>query len=98
MGIAYIGGALAGAIGNKLAPWLVSVMSYRSAIQVLGLLLLLAWPIALFVLKDRPEDLGQHPDGDAAANAPAIDTAESLTFPELTRRSSFWFLLVGSAA
>ena len=25
MGIAYIGGALAGAIGNKLAPWLVVV-------------------------------------------------------------------------
>jgi hypothetical protein len=36
MGIAYIGGALAGAIGNKLAPWLVSFMPYRSAIQVLG--------------------------------------------------------------
>ncbi|HKB09790.1 MAG TPA: MFS transporter [Vicinamibacterales bacterium] len=98
MGIAYIGGALAGAVGNKLAPWLVSVMSYRSAIQVLGLLLLLAWPLALFVLKDRPEDLGQHPDGDAVRNAPALDAAESLGFAELSRRSSFWFLLVGSAA
>jgi MFS family permease len=98
MGIAYIGGALAGAIGNKLAPWLVSFMSYRSAIQVLGLLLLLAWPIALFVLKDRPQDLGQYPDGDDRETAPAIDQADSLTFGALSRRSSFWFLLVGSAA
>jgi len=98
MGIAYIGGALAGAIGNKLAPWLVSFMSYRSAIQVLGLLLLLAWPLALFVLKDRPQDLGQNPDGDDRAEVPALDAAASLTFRELSRRSSFWFLLVGSAA
>jgi MFS family permease len=98
MGIAYIGGALAGAIGNKLAPWLVSFMPYRSAIQVLGLLLLLAWPLALFVLKDRPEDLGQNPDGDEVLDVPPLDVAESLTFAELTRRSSFWLLLVGSAA
>jgi MFS family permease len=28
----------------------------------------------------------------------ALDAAEALTFPELSRRSSFWFLLVGSAA
>jgi len=98
MGIAYIGGALAGAVGNKLAPWLVSFMSYRSAIQVLGLVLLAAWPLALFVLKDRPEDLGQNPDGDAVPDVPALDMAESLTFPELTSRSSFWLLLVGSAA
>ena len=98
MGIAYIGGALAGAIGNKLAPWLVSFMPYRSAIQVLGLLLLLAWPLALFVLKDRPEDIGQNPDGDAVRDVPALDAAGSLTFAELAQRSSFWLLLVGSAA
>ena len=99
MGIAYIGGALAGAIGNKLAPWLVSFMSYRSAIQVLGLLLLLAWPFALFVMKDRPEDLGQNPDGDDVRGRCRRSTApQSLTFAELSRRSSFWLLLVGSAA
>jgi len=98
MGIAYIGGALAGAIGNKLAPWLVSFMSYRSAIQVLGLVLLLAWPLALFVLKDRPEDVGQCPDGDETPNVPELDAVDALTFPQLASRSSFWFLLVGSAA
>jgi MFS family permease len=50
------------------------------------------------VLKDRPEDIGQHPDGDAVRDVPALDTAGSLTFTELTQRSSFWLLLVGSAA
>ena len=79
MGIAYIGGALAGAVGNKLAPWLVTVMPYRSAIQVLGLTLLVAWPLAFFVLKDRPEDLGQHPDGDLEPSAPPEDQVPSKT-------------------
>src|SRR6059058_763220 len=97
MGVAYIGGALAGAIGNKLAPWLVSFMSYRSALQFLGLVLLLAWPIALFILKDRPEDLGQNIDGDVLDDF-SVDAAESMSFAELGRRSSFWLLLVGSAA
>jgi MFS family permease len=98
MGIAYIGGALAGALGNKLAPWLVTVMPYRSAIQVLGLTLLVAWPLALFVLKDRPEDIGQHPDGDPEPTAPARDQAPSKTLWELASERSFWLLLVGSAA
>jgi MFS family permease len=97
MGIAYIGGALAGAIGSKLAPWLVSFMSYGHAIQALGCLLLLAWPLALFVLKDRPEDIGQYPDGDDGTTVPALDTAEPMGFADLSSRSSFWLLLVGSA-
>ena len=87
MGIAYIGGALAGAVGNKLAPWLVTVMPYRSAIQVLGLTLLVAWPLAFFVLKDRPEDLGQHPDGDLEPTAP----------PEIECRRRPWGSWPGSA-
>ena len=97
MGIAYIGGALAGAVGNKLAPWLVTVMPYRSAIQVLGLTLLVAWPLAFFVLKDRPEDLGQHPDGDLEPSAPPEDQVPSKTLGQLAGQRSFWLLLIGSA-
>ncbi len=98
MGIAYIGGALAGAVGNKLAPWLVTFMPYRSAIQVLGLTLLIAWPLALFVLKDKPEDLGQFPDGDASATTPVLDQGTPVPFGTLAATPSFWALLIGSAA
>jgi MFS family permease len=97
MGIAYIGPALAGAVGNKLAPWLVSFMPYTDVLQFLGVLMLVTWPVAYF-MKDRPEDVGQVPDGDASVEAPALDSAPPWTLAQLTGNMPFWLLLVGSAA
>ncbi|MCW5964112.1 MAG: hypothetical protein KIT83_08740 [Bryobacterales bacterium] len=119
MGITYVGVAVVGSFGNKLGPWLASQMPYTDALKYMGFLLLVAWPIALFMLKDRPSDIGQYPDGihpddepvakpatASVAAGPAAAVAKaatkvadvSMTFAELTKRSSFWLLLVGSAA
>lgn len=116
MGITYVGVAVVGSFGNKLGPWLANQLPYTDALKYMGFLLLLAWPIAIFMLKDRPSDIGQHPDGidpatepvvvSASTPAPAAAAAKaavqapetSLTFAELMKRSSFWLLLVGSAA
>jgi MFS family permease len=96
MGLAYVGGALLGAIGNKLNPWLVSFLPYQRALEISGLVLLLAWPVAIFVLRDRPEDVGQTPDGLPLA----VDTepVTPLPYRALLHRRSFWLLLLGSAA
>ena len=97
MGIAYVGGALLGALGNLLNPWLVTFIPYQQALQISGFVLLLAWPVAIFVLRDRPEDVGQTPDGE-----PVDETAEPpiplQPYGVLLRQRSFWLLLVGSAA
>ena len=95
MGIAYVGGALLGALGNQLNPWLVTFLPYTRALEISGLVLLLAWPIAIFVLRDRPEDVGQTADGlpeDAEAPIPLQP------FSTLLSQRSFWLLLLGSAA
>jgi MFS family permease len=96
MGIAYVGGALLGALGNLLNPWLVTFLPYQQALQISGVVLLLAWPVAIFVLRDRPEDVGQTPDGEP------VDAAEPpiplMPYGALLRQRSFWLLLVGSAA
>ena len=97
MGIAYVGGALLGALGNLLNPWLVTFLPYQQALQISGFVLLLAWPVAIFVLRDRPEDVGQTPDGepvDAAAEPPI----PLQPYGVLLGQRSFWLLLVGSAA
>lgn len=97
MGIAYVGGALLGALGNLLNPWLVSFLPYTTALEISGFVLLLAWPVAIFVLRDRPEDVGQTTDGiaeDMAAEPPI----PLQPFGVLLRRRAFWLLLVGSAA
>jgi sugar phosphate permease len=73
----------------------------------MGFILLAAWPIALFMLKDKPADIGQFPDGKApseaqagvavAAAAPALPRPPK-SFAYLLRQAPFWLLLVGSAA
>ena len=73
-------------------------MPYQRALEISGCVLLLAWPVAIFVLRDRPEDVGQTPDGlpdDAAAEAADSDAAVRR---RCSSSASFWLLLLGSAA
>lgn len=106
MGIAYVGVAIIGWAGTKIGPWIASQMEYTDALKTMSYILLLAWPIAFFVLKDKPEDVGQYADGKepgtatvTAQDAPsaAVDK-EARSFAFLTSKSSFWLLLAGSAA
>ena len=57
--------------------------------------MLLAWPVAIFVLRDRPDDVGQTVDGVVAS--PQADGSNSR--PQPSRRCSarprIWLLLVG---
>lgn len=79
-------------------------VAYTSALKFLGYLALAAWPLALFILKDKPEDIGQLPDGKAAAAevpdqppAPKV-VSKPKDFSFLLNKSAFWLLLIGSAA
>jgi nitrate/nitrite transporter NarK len=94
MGIVYVGVGLVGAAG----PWLIQPVtrqySFQTALMMIGCVMVLAWPVALFMLKDRPVDIGQFPDGDSQ---PAPDhKIEAKTFSHLLRQWSFWLLLIGS--
>ncbi len=105
MGIAYVGVAVVGALCNRLAPYLSARMDYTESLHYLSYLLLIAWPLAFFVLKDKPQDIGQLPDGasnieeiEAEAKAKAPEVEQPKSFAHLMSKPSFWFLLVGSAA
>ncbi|HKD10390.1 MAG TPA: MFS transporter [Bryobacteraceae bacterium] len=94
MGIVYVGVGLVGAAG----PWLIKPVteqySFRAALLTIGLVMFLAWPFALFLLKDRPVELGQFPDGDLQ---PTPDQkVEARSFGYLLRQWPFWLLLIGS--
>ena len=108
MGITYVGVAIVGAMGNKVGPAMAAQMDYTEALKIMGFFLLAAWPLALFVLKDRPDDVGELSDGKAKAAAPAASPeeaplaqpapAQAQTFGFLMGKVPFWLLLVGSAA
>ena len=107
MSIAFSGVGV-GAI--VLLPWLEALIQHdgwRTACVALGLLALgLLAPLNL-LLRQRPEDLGLHPDGDSAAwraasgggaNANVVDAAWAATDWTLRRAlltARFWWLALG---
>jgi MFS family permease len=106
MGIAYVGVGVFGGVPPLILPWLAKQMPYTQVLQLIGLLLLLAWPLALFVLKNKPSDVGEFPDGEAPEQAGSTeqtaaaqaDAEAPITLGALSKRLAFWLLLIGSAA
>lgn len=94
MGIVYVGVGLMGSLGSFLVKPLTESFSFRTALMILAGIVLLAWPLVLLVLKDRPSDIGQYPDGDSTP--PAESAVKSATFNELLASRAFWLLLIGS--
>lgn len=97
MALVYLGVGVFGGISAKVfAQPLTEAFGFRGALMCIGGLMLLAWPLAIFFMKDRPSDIGQHPDGDPT---PVADTkAAPKTFSYLVRQPAFWLLMVGSVA
>jgi MFS family permease len=94
MAVTYVGVAVGGSLGSFVVKPLTEVLGFQAALQIMGLMLFLAWPIALWVMKDRPAEMGLHPDG-AAESAP--ETAlKPREFGDLLRRPAFWLLAAGS--
>lgn len=105
-----VGLAFAGVgIGSMtLLPWvqiMIDRSSWRSACTAMGLLILIVLaPINLLVRK-RPEDLGLHPDGDAAPAGSSSKTPSNVvdpawtrvdwTLPRALRTARFWWLAIG---
>jgi sugar phosphate permease len=82
-----------------LASWLEERYGWRDALLVLAIMLaaITILPHAL-VLRRRPEDLGLHPDGDAASSAAAAaQHARGLhgaQLREALRHPAFWWITV----
>jgi len=55
---------------------------------------LLAWPIIVWVLRDRPSEMGLSPDNEVSTEPGGGQ--ESHGFGYLLRRRAFWLLLLGS--
>ncbi len=94
MGFVYVGVGLFGALGSLFVHSMTERFGFQTALMAVGGLMFIAWPLALLLLKDRPSELGQYPDG--ASQPPADVKRESRTFFELLRSGPFWLLLLGS--
>ncbi len=94
MGAIYVGVGLFGGVGAFIVRGLTEHYGFHVALKMLGGMILLAWPLAFFLLKDKPQELGQFPDG---ASGPPPDVHwQPLSFSRLLHDRSFWLLLSGS--
>jgi MFS family permease len=94
MAVVYVGVGLMGSVGSFIVKPLAESIGYKMTLVVLGLMMFIAWPLAMLVLKDKPSDIGQNPDGDA--EPPAESKVAQRSFRELFRSYPFWLLLIGS--
>ncbi len=94
MGIVYVGVGLFGGLGSFFVNFITQHYGFRVALLSLGALLFLAWPLAFFVLRDRPSQLGQFPDG--LDHPPPDNTQPPHAYSTLLKSRSFWLLLIGS--
>jgi MFS family permease len=94
MGIVYVGVGLFGGLGSILVRAVTGRYGFETALFAMGALMFVTWPLAMFVLKDRPAEIGQHPDG--ADHTPPDVKLPAHSFLRLLRSGSFWLLLLGS--
>lgn len=94
MGVVYVGVGLLGGLGSFFVRGLTDSFGFRTALFATGALMFLSWPLGLFLLKDKPGELGQYPDG---ALQPSDDVKlAARSFTDLFRSRAFWLLLLGS--
>lgn len=94
MGIVYVGVGLIGGLGAFFVRGITDHFGFRTALLALGALMFVVWPLALLVLKDKPSELGQFPDG--GTQPPPDLNRQPQPMARLLRSWPFWLLLLGS--
>ncbi len=106
IGFAVAGGTLASYIAPASAQWLIDAYGWRTALAVFGVwTLLVAVPLFAMFVVGRPEQVGQRPDGDVAADERLSGAAGNsgeipgmLSTGVLARDVRIWLLAFGFGA
>lgn len=100
MAIAGLGGALSTATLPPLARLLIDNIGWRESYLVFGMAIwAVVVPVAILLVRNRPEDVGLHPDGadePPVGEAPVTASGEPVRHKVLNTRM-FWFLAIPMA-
>jgi MFS family permease len=78
------------------AMWSILRYGWRTSFVILGVVsLAVTLPLALWVLRDDPESMGLHPDGQPVPPAAGIAFVERTAIADALRAPSFWLLTAG---
>jgi MFS family permease len=98
MGYAYLGLGLGGAVSPVLIHALIENLGWRRSFQAIGaVILILLFPVGIWVTRSTPGEMGLFPDGMVSEQAAGRSVeARSVPVVEAIRSLNFWLLLVGS--
>ncbi len=96
MAIVGLGGAISNALIPPFARFLIETVGWRGAYRGLGIMVwLLLIPAVLFVVRNRPEDIGLHPDGAPSAQelpSPGRTSGRRSSDRRVFTSLNFWLL------
>jgi MFS family permease len=97
MAIAGLGAAMSTATLPPVARLLIDSIGWRSSYLVFGITIwAVVVPVAIFLVRNRPEDVGLHPDG--ADEPPYGERSHSTSDPPVKHKvlttKMFWFLAI----
>ena len=98
LGLAYMGTGVGGAIAPVFAEYMIRHYGWRAAMAaVAAAFFFVAIPVAIWVIRDRPAELGVYPDGDPSPDsfASEVETPKSLGLREAAGTPAFWLILTG---
>jgi MFS family permease len=94
-GVANMGGPAGAGLFSILGGYLVSEFGWRQTLFVYAGMVLAVLPLVWLVVRSRPEDIGQRPDGDAEVDdANAEGAAPPRAAVELLASRAFWLLVL----
>lgn len=95
MGLAAVATSLGGAIIVPFMAFNLDRYGWRESLMIQGVVIIVSVSLlAVWLIRDRPQDMGLLPDGDAegsaSANHSATLTGRQWTVPQLLRTRDFW--------
>jgi MFS family permease len=99
MGYAYLGLGLGGVVAPPLINFLIQGFGWHHALEVVGLLILVVlFPVGIWITRSSPAELGLLPDGDTLPEEKSrIAASPSTEAGAALRSQNFWLIVVGSA-
>ena len=107
LGLVLAGGGIGGFLAPRFITWLVMRTddNWRLGWAIIGAASLIGALVAIFAVRNRPTDMGQHPDGkpvyNVSVNSPKTvpsnrpyRTSHAWTFKEAIGTRSLWFLII----
>jgi MFS family permease len=97
MGITAMGFAMGAAVLPPLLQFLVDAYGWRDALRIFsGIMFLALVPALVWLVVDRPSDVGLHPDGESAPPQHAVQAGQSqqIATGAALRNVNFWLITI----